>query len=643
MKKRLLAQIPIKKLSSEDIKLAKKAKKEIYLVSAKEIQVDGIKILLMYFYNQSHLKEKETRADFRVFLSKDDYITQDLNDTSKWKTGCVRNIIGGWNRWTEQCALLDNRSSNSIKRFLKTNEDPLEAIEDFQVEIMTKRLENKHKATKDRIDNQMKRIPKLPRGFDKWIDKTALFNSRYIYYTYKARKNLDGYCTNCKADVVVEAPRHNAAGICPSCKSPITYKAMGKSRNVIDRSQASLIQRVGEEIIVRYFSICKSYQGNYKEPRISFVELSRDFYDSKGKMKSYEYTEFKQSGVTRWCDGEGKFGFHEAVLYEKNLDEALKGTIWEYSAIKQFATHKSGFGFQTFNYLEEYKEYPLIEYLVKSRLYKFTEQVIYRGVYSRHDINLNGKRLEDILNINKSQLVIAQRIDAGTEELDVIRKATKANINITDEQILFIAKNLRIGKVIETMKYTTIHKMIKYITSQVTKNMTINNTFTDWGDYIRNCKVLEYDLKNDFILFPRDLKEAHDRVYKLVQDNKNELFNKAIKEMSTKLGELYNWKHKSYIVTVPKTADEIMKEGQKLHHCVGNYIERVAKGETIVLFLRHKKNPDEPYYTIEVDPVSKVVEQCRGKYNKSMEKDIVKVIDSFTNERLEPLAYKEAV
>lgn len=639
MKKSLLKKIPTQKAKSEYIGLANKTEKK-YLVSVDQVQIEENKILLMYFYHQSHLKEGNTKAAFRVFLSIDDYITQDTEGASKWRTGCIRNLIGGWDRWTNQCTLVNDKSSEIIKKFLNTSEDPLEAIEHFQNVIMARRLDNKHKATKDRIDNQMVNVPKLPRIFDKWIDKTALFNSRYIYYTYKSRKQLDGYCTNCNSDVVVEAPRHNAAGMCPACKSPITYKAMGKSRNVIDRGQASLIQRVGEEIIVRYFSICKSYQGNYKEPRISFIELSRDFYDSKGKIKSYEYTEFKQSGVTRWCDGEGKFGFHEAVLYENNLDEILKGTIWEYSAIKLFATHESGFGFQTFNYLDQYQQYPLIEYLVKSRLYKFTKQVIYKTVYSSDDINLSGKRLENILNINKSQLVIAQRIDAGKEELDVIRKANKANINLTDEQILFIAKNLRIERVIEMTQYATIHKMIKYIMSQATKGMGINDTFRDWGDYIRNCKVLEYDLRNDFVLFPRNLKEAHDIAYKLVQDNKNELFNKAIKEMSIRLGELYNWKYKNYMVIVPKTAEEIMKEGQQLHHCVGNYIERVAKGETIVLFLRHKDNPEEPYYTIEVDPVSKVVEQCRGKHNKSMDKDIEKVVQTFLKSKLEPLCYK---
>lgn len=179
--------------------------------------------------------------------------------------------------------------------------------------------------------------------------------------------------------------------------------------------------------------------------------------------------------------------------------------------------------------------------------------------------------------------------------------------------------------------------------SQITKEMVIKDTFRDWEDYIRNCKVLEYDLKNDFVLFPRNLKEAHDRVYKLVQENKNELFNKAIAEMSIQLGELFNWKYKNYIVIAPQTADEIMKEGQTLHHCVGNYIERVAKGKTIVLFLRNKEKPEEPYYTIEVDPVSKLIEQCRGSHNSSMSNDIEKVIQRYKKDKLAPLSYKEAV
>lgn len=654
LRKKLLSQVPIEIASDEYISLAKRIKKEKYLVSADKIQVDKNKILLMYFYRQSDLKEGNTKAAFRVFLTKDDYITQDLEDASKWKTGAIRSLIDGyyWHGWYSECVLVDDKSSEVIKRFLNTKEDPLKEVDKLQEKIMATRLSKKHQVIKDRIDKQMAKVPELPEDFNAWVEYTALFHSRYIYYTYKAgKKALKGYCTHCKSNVTIEAPRHNLKGICPKCQSPITYKAMGKSRRVSDKGQATLIQRVDDGIVVRYFSLRKAYYDHYKKPSLSYHELSRDFYDKKGKIKSYEWLSFKQTGVERWCDGQGRFGFHGAVLYERNIDEVLKGTIWEYSAIKKFGTHSEGFGFPVYDYLEKYKKYPSIEYLVKLKLYKLVNEIISYTYGTPNNINLKGKKLEEVLNISKVQLAVAQRINAGGKELDVIRESAKAGLNLTDEQILFIAEHLRIERVIEMSKYTTVHKMIKYIKNQEPRNKdtknpfgnTVGDIFRDWRDYVKNCKILEYDLKNEFVLFPKNLKEEHDRAYELVQENKNELFDKAIKEMSSRLAEFFNWQYKNYLIIVPKSANEIIKEGQTLHHCVGTYIEKVATGESIVLFLRHKEKPDEPYYTIEVNPLDKEVEQCRGKHNKSMAKDVEKVIKRFKKEKLEPLLYKEAV
>lgn len=649
MKKKLLLDIPIEQVENKWTNPAKRIKKEEYLVSAKEIQVNENKILLMYFYHLSDLREENTKVAFRVFLSKNNYITQDL-ENAKWKTGCIENLIGHyWNGWYNECVLVDDKSSESIRQFLNIQDiekDPLKEIDNFQKGIMAKRLHKKHQKIKDRIDKQMESVPKLPRGFKKWIDETALFHSRYIYYVYKSRKKLDGYCTHCKSDVIVESPRHNKKGICPKCKSPITYKATGKSKRISDKGQASIVQKTEDGIIVRYFSIRKDYNNHYRNPSLLYCELSRDFYDKDGNMKSFEWSNFKQTGEIRWCDGLGKFAFNKAILYEKNLEESLKDTIWEHSAIKEFATHEKGFGFPTHVYLERYKKYPSIEYLVKLKLYKLANESISHWFYwqFKENINLAGKNLEEVLNINKSELAIAQRINAGTRELDIIRKAYKANLKLDDEQILYISRNLEIKKVIKISKYTTVHKMIKYIKSQVTADRYIKDTFSDWVDYIKFCNILKYNLKNKFILFPKNLKESHDDAYKLVQEHKNELFNEEIKKMSNKLNELFNWQYKDYLIISPKSADEIIREGQILRHCVGTYVEKVVTEESIILFLRKKENPEQPYFTIEVNPSYKEIKQCRGSNNKSMstDKEIKKVIEKYEKEKLKSIIYDEA-
>lgn len=62
----------------------------------------------------------------------------------------------------------------------------------------------------------------------------------------------------------------------------------------------------------------------------------------------------------------------------------------------------------------------------------------------------------------------------------------------------------------------------------------------------------------------------------------------------------HEFEDEDFIVRLPRSADEIIEEGSKMHHCVGTYVKRVVSGETIILFLRRKSNIDKEYVTIEM-------------------------------------------
>ena len=49
----------------------------------------------------------------------------------------------------------------------------------------------------------------------------------------------------------------------------------------------------------------------------------------------------------------------------------------------------------------------------------------------------------------------------------------------------------------------------------------------------------------------------------------------------------------------PLNADEIVKEGESLKHCVGGYADRHINGTTTILFLRDREKPGKPLVTIE--------------------------------------------
>jgi len=69
---------------------------------------------------------------------------------------------------------------------------------------------------------------------------------------------------------------------------------------------------------------------------------------------------------------------------------------------------------------------------------------------------------------------------------------------------------------------------------------------------------------------------------------------------------------------VPEKVEDILTEGQNLHHCVGEserYWERIERQESYVLFLRRTNEIGKSYYTLEIEPDG-TVRQKRTMYDR---------------------------
>lgn len=668
MNKRTLGKLPVAELTvseateiyaNEKVKEKEKEKdingnyeKRKYTIKAEIIYEDKKRILLLNFFNQRALERGNRKAEFRVFQTHDDYITQDFNEAKpKWRTGSLQNILGDcgyyWymgKSYIKAISVKDEASMRALKEFFvhivigEKVECELEKVFILQMNIMKERLNKKHKVITDKIDEVMKLVPEMPVDFMKWVDEVAFFNSKYIYYKYKPnRKSLEGYCTHCKSDVEIMHPKHNKKAICPNCGQEVKYKVLGKSRNVKDYGQAALIQKVGERLLVRSFSMKKVYDEHYREPKIHCEELKRMFINENCEMNIYEFTEFKQTGKIRWCDNEYKFSFDHQALYEKNL-KILDNTKWKYSAIKEFATMEPGNKFSVSSYLLRYIQYPMLEYFVKLKLYNLARELIEQGWRFRQVINTDGKKLDEILGVNKTYIPLLQRINATGENLELIQRLKARNINITEEQIMYISEErISMEVLLRILDNIGLKKALKYIRQQASSEHMAKDVAIEYQDYLINCKKLNYDLKNEFILYPKDLIKAHDKVSDLLLEKKNRKYDNPIKKMYGELNKIYSWEWKGYRVIVPSGAMEIVHEGQRLHHCVGSYLDRVAKKETVILFLRKKENIESSYYTMEVRKGEII--QCRGRSNKSYDEvpELIKVINKFKRDRLLPL------
>lgn len=119
---------------------------------------------------------------------------------------------------------------------------------------------------------------------------------------------------------------------------------------------------------------------------------------------------------------------------------------------------------------------------------------------------------------------------------------------------------------------------------------------SDYADYL----TMEYQMYDEVRdKYPHYLKTQHDisaMKYMLVQ---NEITERNFGKCAEQYRNLV-YKDDKYTIAIPERPADLVEEGRRLCHCVASYAERVANGETMIVFCRRNSNVDDPYCTIEV-------------------------------------------
>ena len=118
--------------------------------------------------------------------------------------------------------------------------------------------------------------------------------------------------------------------------------------------------------------------------------------------------------------------------------------------------------------------------------------------------------------------------------------------------------------------------------------------------------------------YPKYLKTEHDKVsmrYRIWKKYKNDLEIFKITEENKKL----EFSDKKYSIILPETSSDIVDEGINQSHCVASYVERVANGDTLILFMRYTDIIDESLVTIEVK--NNIICQAKGYANRQLSKE----------------------
>jgi len=638
MQKKKLCAIPIR-MRTAPLNTAK------WTLEAETIAVAGKEHLIISLFLRSN-----QRPNYRIFINQDEYITQDFNgQEGRIRTGKIDSITEEYYYWRTDGDILkvlewfiSKAHKMIIEDFCGIQDTYIyDCILKFQTSLHEQKKEAARRRYTDPIDKRMEVVKELPKGFNKWIFEIVLYKSRYIYYQYAKQKEMQGYCTHCKKDVTVIGAKHNESGVCPACKSIITFKAIGKSKRVVDRERATLIQKIPDGFVLRCFDINMNYGTNYRKPVFTLHENKRVFYTNNLIPDSYVWSNFRNVCV-RWIyerdEVTGGYSAHYgyatwrdkravAALYSRNLKMTLKDTNLRYSEIWTLANCEKNYRFDVEYFINLIKSGDSsCERLIKCGLYNLARDVTNREC--NDGLNKKERTLNRMLDLKNDDIKIIRNSNPDSKALNLFKIMRKKGKRLSEENIIEITRQgYSVANLSSIFQYTSPTKALRYLACQKCSECT-----TLYSDYLDMCKKLNMNIRSSFVLFPQSLKKAHDINVDLINERENEKTYKehnskyaAIKKKSKQLNLMFGFQDNNFFIRAPINAEEIVREGQKLHHCVGNghYSNRMAKGEIAILFLRNQNQPDIPFYTIEVRLKDYSITQYHGLDNLDKNKHLI--------------------
>lgn len=233
-------------------------------------------------------------------------------------------------------------------------------------------------------------------------------------------------------------------------------------------------------------------------------------------------------------------------------------------------------------------------------------------------VDPDGKNLKELFGAPAS---ILRKLDE--ESLDIenlfhhlysIRLAAPEFLQVeklTICNMLFLTRNEVPGPLLRRKDIHGYRHFTKKARLQMTRYLGTKHYRSDYRlymDYMNMCYTNENYIRG---YTPDFLEEAHDAAMSITRYRTNQAqevaFEKRVHEedyisLTSQYGdEAELFSEDGYVVYAPEKAYDLIREGRKLHHCVGSYIDRVIHGSSQIYFLRMKEDDKSPYATIEVD------------------------------------------
>lgn len=402
---------------------------------------------------------------------------------------------------------------------------------------------------------------------------------------------------------------------CPDCHTPYTVKYLSKVTNfynLVACISVSALQkkegRIAERLYIIKLSVVEARE------KIEIFEVHRQTI-YKGFI--YDFVRYPESTYWRnsleWRVGYFSYNNYPFKMirhfkyYPDSMEEFLMDTDFKYSGIgkyldeyqKAYYPRVDAINWYSMQYMRVATQYPWIEFLYKLGMQKLYDEVLnYRS----------DMRVIRPTTIKKYRNFIKET-NASTFDIICMRLFEKNKISYDFTDISGIQNRKYINDLIDLYKITgmKIRKIREYTEDVEPKkdeedeykfSCRKEEKFDKYLDYVNMMVKIGTPPDTDQTAFPKDLDVAHDLAVQKFNATKYERENGTYSKRLEKLLQL-EYSENDLLLLIPKSLNEILSEGKILSHCVGSYVDRVAKGDTTIVFVRKSSEPTKPYYTVE--------------------------------------------
>ncbi len=488
------------------------------------------------------------------------------------------------------------------------------------------------------------------------------------YYTAELDGNLDPECT--------EIQHEGDEFYCPFCGSKVELihrKALRGGRK--QQIMVATVQVVEGYLAIFYWMVWRTidewgvstygadpkdcYVLDEKGVLVKFTHMRHGFYGGLTKLRKWEHREKVKDGCddiySDWRSIQNK----KVGVFLHPQMPSLVGTTGEKTGLREFLDAD---GWPIIDYLKLWRHARGVENLCKTGQVALVRDIVRTAWRMSYDVKAEADKYIDrkkqkpheMLGISRAdyRLLRNGKMEITITRLEQWRRYTRYSGQQTFVEFLASADRFGTGfvnalDIMQEHPGTDLPKLERYMEKQ---------KMDPWQIYLlRDTRKALRKLYGGRVLtaeelWPKNLHRMHEETTQLLaqmaKEKQTKKLQKGFDQILSNYGHL-QWNDGDLCVVLPKSNNDLIREGNVLRHCVGMYGNDHIAGDSVIFFIRHYRRPERPYYTLAISMTRGAMEsQLHGygnekhgpnkEYSHSIPAKVRKFCDRWENEILQP-------